>query len=110
MTPLYPGVIQFGIERRRILELRIAGLAAERVVTGNGLAVQSTGQIGRSRQPGKGKQGRGRRSADVRRRLAAQHMVKAEPCLQERRIGYAPRVPDGGLLLNGVDKAVSTAA
>src|SRR5580693_3953428 len=91
--------IEFGIERSRILELRVAGLASQRSSEPtDGLRVEAASEAGRSRQALKAEQRLQAGPAKIRRFLPGENVREAESRFEDGRRVPHPGVPDGGVL------------
>ena len=78
MPSLDPRIVEFRIERRGILELRIGRLAAKSIEPGHGLRIQATGKIGAGGQSLNAVEAFQARPTQIGRRLPGKHMRETE--------------------------------
>ena len=103
--------VEFGIPGSGVLKLRIAGLAAHGGEPGDGLSIESAGEVGCRGQALKATVLTLHTGAThVRRFLAAQDMGEAHTGFQDRGRGDGPGIPGRSVLIDDVNVAVAVAA
>ncbi len=110
VAALYHREIEFGIEGGRILELRIAGLAAQLREAADGLRIQPAGQIGRGRQPGDAIELLHAGAAQIAEELFRPERDRSRSALRAMSRRNRPGVAGRRLLLDGMDVAVAVSA